>query len=358
MSYSKLAVLLPAHNEEVQLLETLRSLTSQSRKADKIIVVSDNSTDRTVQIAKEYAELDDSVVVMETRDNPYRKSGALNQALALASSIMPRLDYVFTMDADTVLSQDFFEKAVTLMDRSSDVGGACACPMLKDEDPELTTWQSILWRMGKVDFGGYMRNLVRWKMKPEVLFGYATMFRHTALLEILEDAGEVWATNSIVEDYKASLDLRRNGWNLKIIPGAKAYTDVPTSMRELWIQRLRWAGGTWQELARAGWTTYTWRVWLTVLGCTASAVLRVLAIIAWVLVFSLGMEIAWSPIWLIPIVIGVVDRIDITRYTAKADWKDRVLVGSFIPLELMGIVRESWTVWSGLIVATKSRLSW
>ena len=355
---SNLVVLLPAHNEEAQILDTLESLSAQSRKADRIIVVSDNSTDQTVEIAKRYSEVDPSVSVIETKDNPYRKSGALNQAWIFATESDEDIDYVFTMDADTILSENFFEKAVILMDKYPEVGGSCACPMLKDESPDFTVWESILWRMGKIDFGGYMRNLVRWKMRPEVLFGYATMARQDALLEIFEQKGEVWDNNSIVEDYRLTIDLRQNGWGLKIIPGAKAYTDVPTSIKELWVQRLRWAGGTWQELARTGWTKYTWKVWLTVIGCTTSAALRLLAITAWILVFSLGMEIAWSPIWLIPIAIGVIDRVDITRYTAKADWKDQVLVAAFIPLELMGVIREAWTVWSGFIVATKRRLSW
>src|SRR4051794_16964582 len=99
---SKLVVLLPAHNEEDQLLDTLKSLSAQTRKADRIVVVSDNSSDDTVGIAKRYSLIDPSVKVIETVANPYKKSGALNQAWFVGAN---DADYVFTMDADTVLSE-------------------------------------------------------------------------------------------------------------------------------------------------------------------------------------------------------------------------------------------------------------
>lgn len=350
-----LAVIVPAHNEQDQITDTLDSLLEQSRPADRIIVVSDNSTDATVAIAQRYAEQHEAVIVLETVDNPHRKSGALNQAW---SRYAQDTDYVFTMDADTILAADFFEKATELLDADENIGGACACPMLKDTPEGASWWGEMLWRMGKIDFGGYMRMLCRWKFRPEVLFGYASIFRQEGLQQIAAEQGEPWAVDSIVEDYKITLDLRRLDWALAIIPGAMAYTDVPTTMRELWIQRMRWAGGTWQELARAGWQPYTRRVWLTCLGSLGATGLRALAITAWVLVFSLGMEIAWHPFWLIPVAIGVADRLDITRYTAKADWKDRLLVSAFLPLELMAVVREAWTVWSAGIVATRRHLAW
>ena len=42
----------PAHNEEAQLADTLHSLHNQTRQPDVVLVVSDNSTDATVDIAR------------------------------------------------------------------------------------------------------------------------------------------------------------------------------------------------------------------------------------------------------------------------------------------------------------------
>jgi len=46
-------VLIPAHNEEVSLPSTIASLRAQSHSPDRIIVVADNCTDSTVDIARD-----------------------------------------------------------------------------------------------------------------------------------------------------------------------------------------------------------------------------------------------------------------------------------------------------------------
>lgn len=346
-----LTVIVPAHNEEAQIADTIESLLAQTTPPDRIVVVSDNSTDNTVAIASTFP-----VVVMETVGNKHRKAGAMVQAW---EQHCQDAEFVFTMDADTVLAPDFFARALKLMEEKPHVGGACSCPMLKAM-PETGLVGDLLWRLSKLDFGGYMRNLVRWRFIPEVLSGYGTIFRSSALAEIAADSpvGAPWDTNSIVEDYKISLDLRSRGWGLAIIPGALAYTDAPLTMKELWVQRVRWSGGTWQELARAGWKPYTRKVWLGSIMCLVSTTLRVLAVIAWVLVLLLGLPIAWSWIWLIPLGVAVVDRLDMIRYTRNADWKDTLLVGTLLPLELMSMLREAWTLKSAWLVARRRALSW
>ena len=71
-----LVALLPAHDEEASLGAALDSLRSQTRPPDRIVVVADNCTDRTVEIARERG-----VEVYETVDNAHKKAGALNQVL-------------------------------------------------------------------------------------------------------------------------------------------------------------------------------------------------------------------------------------------------------------------------------------
>jgi cellulose synthase/poly-beta-1,6-N-acetylglucosamine synthase-like glycosyltransferase len=352
-----LVVLVPAHNEEDQIEETLFSLLRQNLCPDRIVVVSDNSKDATVSIATSVAGTPEAfgrIVVMETVSNTHKKSGALNQAWLTHAQ---DADYVFTMDADTVLAEDFFDRAVRLMDTSA-VAAACACPMLKPMPSELGFWGRMLWRMGKNDFGGYMRMLCRWKMRPEVLFGYGSIFRQSSLREVAELRGIPWDVNSIVEDYRITLDLRAMGHELAIIPGANAYTDVPTTMRELWRQRIRWAGGTWQELRREGFNSRTWRVWFSSMGSLGSMTLRTVAVGLWIIVLALGLPIALNPIWLIPIGVGILNQLDITRYTHGSDRGDRLLALTIVPLELMSIVREAWTFASLIVVASKRHLIW
>jgi len=348
----RLVVLVPAHNEENQIAETLQSLLRQTMQADRIVVVADNCTDRTVEIASQFP-----VTVMETINNPHRKAGAMNQAW---TAYCQDAKYVLTMDADTILSPNFFEAALRRMDGEPDLGGASACPMLKPLGPDASLWGSMLWRLARLDFGGYMRILCRWKFAPEVLSGYGAIFRNAALREVAAERGDglPWATESIVEDYRISMDLRRLGHRIAIIPSALAFTDTPLTIKELWRQRIRWAGGTWEELLRAGWQPYTKRAWRGVAACGGSALLRMLAVAVWTAAIALGIPVIWSWWWAIPLLVAVVDRLDMTRYTNGSDWKDAALIAVFIPMEILSILREAWTVRSAWLVFRRRRLSW
>lgn len=347
-----LMVIVPAHNEEAQIASTIESLINQTRPADRIVVVSDNSTDQTVSIAQGYP-----VTVMETHGNTHRKAGAMNQAWQQFGN---DYDYIITMDADTILHPNFFERCINAMEENENLAGASACPMLKPLGSDASLWGKMIWRLARLDFGGYMRILCAWDFKPEVLSGYGTIFRNSALKRVAVERGDgnPWAIESIVEDYRISMDLRRLGYDIAIVPKALAFTDTPLTIRELWTQRIRWAGGTWEELGRAGYKPYTKRAWRNAMSCVGSAAMRVLALSIWTLAIILGVGFHWSWIWAIPLLIALVDRLDMTRYTVDADWKDALLIVAFLPMEFFSILRELWTVKSAWLTIRRKQLSW
>src|ERR1022692_3658919 len=106
----KIVALIPAHNEEDAIRDTITSLNDQDLLPDRIIIVADNCSDDTELIACAAG-----VEVMATRDNPWKKAGALNQAL---DRILPELkdrDLVLIQDADTNLNPGFLSSAVAAM---------------------------------------------------------------------------------------------------------------------------------------------------------------------------------------------------------------------------------------------------
>ncbi|WP_426228737.1 glycosyltransferase family 2 protein [Pseudarthrobacter sp. DSP2-3-2b1] len=102
-----ITVLIPAHNESAGIGETLKSLKGQSLVPDRIIVVADNCTDATAQIA-----LDGGAEVVDTAGNTHKKAGALNQVLATVLPDAAPEDLILVQDADSQLSPDFIERAV------------------------------------------------------------------------------------------------------------------------------------------------------------------------------------------------------------------------------------------------------
>lgn len=129
----RVTVLVPAHNEEMSLPITLEALRRQTRRPDRVIVVSDNSSDRTPAIPAEFGH-----ECFETVENEHKKGGALNQVLAKILPDTDASDVVLVMDADTSLGPRFIEVAAQQL----------------EHDPELTA-------VGGVFFGENRHGLIR-----------------------------------------------------------------------------------------------------------------------------------------------------------------------------------------------------
>jgi cellulose synthase/poly-beta-1,6-N-acetylglucosamine synthase-like glycosyltransferase len=340
--------LVPAHNEEEQITATIDSLLAQTIPV-KIVVSADNCTDRTVKIAESYP----GVIVRPTIGNTHKKAGALNQAWNVYGR---DADYVFTMDADTELAPDCLEK---LRDGLGNRGAVCTLPGLKP--PTSKRWRDqLMYRLIRLEFGRSRRTIDRRNHGTDVLAGMGAFFRGDVLrILAAEYDGNPWKTDSIVEDYRISLDVRRIGYPIGVAPGAEASTDAIVDLRSLWRQRVRWQAGTFQELFRNGWKAYTRRVWMTVILSLGNTLLRVLAMtfVVWSAV-ALHANLHIRPIWIIPPFIAILDGVDVVRLTPKTDWKDLLFAILILPLEGYSILRESWTVWSFVRARRRKSLSW
>ena len=117
----RLTALVPAHDEALTIAATLDSLQSQTRPPDRIVVVADNCTDDTAEIARKHgAEVFTSV------NNTHKKAGALNQALSGMFDHIDIRDVVLVMDADSVLVPEFLQTAMERLEADPDlmaVGG-------------------------------------------------------------------------------------------------------------------------------------------------------------------------------------------------------------------------------------------
>jgi cellulose synthase/poly-beta-1,6-N-acetylglucosamine synthase-like glycosyltransferase len=94
----RIVALVPAHNEAASIASVIDALLAQDREVDRIVIVSDNSSDDTYAIASSYG--DRGVTAIETVGNRHKKAGALNLAW---SRFCADADLVVTLDADTIL---------------------------------------------------------------------------------------------------------------------------------------------------------------------------------------------------------------------------------------------------------------
>jgi glycosyltransferase involved in cell wall biosynthesis len=102
-----ISILIPAHNAEKWIADTIRSAIAQSWQRKEIIVVDDGSTDQTLEIARQFESESVRVVWQENQG----AAAARNKALSLSQG-----DYIQWLDADDLLASDKIAKQMETLD--------------------------------------------------------------------------------------------------------------------------------------------------------------------------------------------------------------------------------------------------
>jgi biofilm PGA synthesis N-glycosyltransferase PgaC len=314
----RVTVLIPAHNEESSLPITLGALKLQTRQPDRVIVVADNCTDRTVEIAREHG-----LEAFESVENIHRKGGALNQVLAGLLPTTDANDVVMVMDADTSLGPRFLEVGAQLL----------------TDDPELTSVGGVFYGDdGSGLVGQFQRNeYTRYSLQIRarrgrvfVLTGTASMFRAEALLDVAAargvfipgDTGRVYDTAALTEDNELTLALKSLGATMTSPSACTVTTEIMPTWRNLWVQRKRWQRGALENLSAYGITRATIRYWGQQVGIGYGTVaLNSFLILLGITILSVDQWI-WFPFWLIVGSVFVVERV-LTVW--RGGWRARIL---------------------------------
>lgn len=319
-----ITVLIPAHNEEDCITATLRSLQTQSKPPSRIIVVADNCTDRTVELARAAG-----AEVFETVDNRHKKAGGLNQALAEILPGMGDNDTVMVMDADTTLDDGFLEHAVRRLteDRAlMAVGG-----LFYGEDGK-----GIIGQFQRNEYIRYQRDLKRRRGRVFVLTGTASVFRARALRTVAAERGkalpgvpgDVYDTVALTEDNELTLALKCLGALIVSPAQCTVVTEVMPTWKALWAQRLRWQRGAVDNLGAYGLRPQTLRYWAQQLGI-GYGVIALTAYLALLALMALSMDRwVWFPFWLGVGWLFMVERV-VTAW--RGGWRARLLAATLFP---------------------------
>ena len=127
----KIALVIPAYNEEEFLPVTLKSLLAQKHRPDMIMLVDDGSVDGTPQICKSYAESYDNISYVTNLKKEKRASGSkVVRAFNLGYKQLHIGDYdiVAKIDSDMGFPEDYFERVVKAFESDDTLGlygGVC-----------------------------------------------------------------------------------------------------------------------------------------------------------------------------------------------------------------------------------------
>ncbi|MEU9183990.1 glycosyltransferase [Streptomyces sp. NPDC048484] len=226
------SVIVPAYNEKECIANTLKSL-AQSTHPIEIIVVDDGSTDDTSEIARSAAESFGMTNVRVIRQENAGKPAALNNGVRNAS-----YDIVVMMDGDTVFEPDAVHQLVQPF-ADPGVGAVAGNAKVGNRDTIIGAWQHIEYVMG-FNLDRRMYDLLR--CMPTIP-GAIGAFRREAVL-----AAGGMSEDTLAEDTDITIAMHREGWRVVYQEHAKAWTEAPGSLKQLWSQRYRWSYGTMQAL--------------------------------------------------------------------------------------------------------------
>jgi glycosyltransferase involved in cell wall biosynthesis len=123
-------IVIPTHNEEAFIALTLQSLVEQTILPTKVIVVNDNSTDKTEEIVTTFtAKFPFIKLVNKTSDAIHLPGSKVIQAFQKGlESLDENYDIIVKVDADLIFPSNYFETIINHFqsdDRIGMVGGFC-----------------------------------------------------------------------------------------------------------------------------------------------------------------------------------------------------------------------------------------
>ncbi|WP_330326111.1 glycosyltransferase [Streptomyces pseudovenezuelae] len=222
------SVLVPAYNEAKCIENTVRSLMASEHPVE-VLVIDDGSSDGTARIV-EAMGLPNVRVVRQLNAG---KPAALNRGLANA-----RHDIIVMMDGDTVFEPSTVRELVQPFGDPR-VGAVAGNAKVGNRDSLIGAWQHIEYVMG-FNLDRRMYDVLR--CMPTIP-GAVGAFRRSAL----ERVGGM-SDDTLAEDTDITMAMHRDGWRVVYAEKARAWTEAPESVQQLWSQRYRWSYGTMQAI--------------------------------------------------------------------------------------------------------------
>jgi cellulose synthase/poly-beta-1,6-N-acetylglucosamine synthase-like glycosyltransferase len=229
------SVIIPAWNEEVGLLTTVKTLLESSYHNLEIVVINDGSTDGSDQMMRSFIakyerethSLLDRIHLIYYYQQNGGKGSALNSGIKLAHG-----DIVMSIDADCVVDRHAVRNFVR----------AFADPrvMAAVGNVKIGNTQTLVGAIQHLEylFSFYFKKGDSLLNTIYIIGGAAGAFRK----EVFQRLGG-YSTKNITEDIELSIRIQEAGMRIAYVPDAVIYTEGASNVRDLMKQRLRWKRG-------------------------------------------------------------------------------------------------------------------
>ncbi len=232
---TRLAVVVPAHDEQEGIAATVASLRADADALVEIVVVADNCSDATAQRARGAGA---RVLV---RDDPARRGKGYALDFAFERLLGEPFDAFVVVDADSEVRPGFFVAM-----RAKLAAGAQAAQAAYLPRGEAGSARARLVRLARLGW-----NVVRLRGRERLGLSVGVLGNGFALTRATLIAVP-YSARSIVEDVEYHASLVRAGHRVRFVEDATVCGDMPSAGAAAASQRARWEGGRLRMLAQLG----------------------------------------------------------------------------------------------------------
>ncbi len=231
----KVAVLIPAYNEEKVIERTVRAALNSNYPNLRVIVIDDGSKDATLEVARNAfaAEAAAGSVLILGKPNS-GKAEALNFGIEHIGDA----ELFVGIDADTIIAPDAISRLVPHFINPK-VGAIAGNAKVGNRVNLWTRWQALEY----ITSQNFERRALDVLGAVSVVPGAIGAWRVSAVRE----AGG-YHVDTVAEDADLTMALLRLGYRVEYEDMALAYTEAPTNANGLMRQRFRWSFGILQAV--------------------------------------------------------------------------------------------------------------
>jgi cellulose synthase/poly-beta-1,6-N-acetylglucosamine synthase-like glycosyltransferase/spore germination protein YaaH/peptidoglycan/xylan/chitin deacetylase (PgdA/CDA1 family) len=231
----KVAVLIPAYNEEKVIERTVRAALNSNYPNLRVIVIDDGSKDRTLEVARAAfakEERTGQVVILGKPNSG--KAEALNYGIEHIQDA----EIFVGIDADTIIASDAISRLVPHFINPK-IGAMAGNAKVGNRVNLWTRWQALEY----ITSQNFERRALDVLGAVSVVPGAIGAWRVSAVRE----AGG-YHIDTVAEDADLTMALLRLGYRVEYEDMALAFTEAPTNANGLMRQRFRWSFGILQAV--------------------------------------------------------------------------------------------------------------
>ena len=242
----KYGICIAARNEEKVIENLLQSIDIQDYPKEKltVFVVADNCTDKTAEIARNYAKKSGYKIVVYEHKNPNERTKGFalrylfEQIKKDYEDGVKTFDGYFIFDADNVLASNYITKM-----NEAFVAGNDAVVSLRNSKNMTQNWISFSYAIH------WLRTCL-FESRGKKYLDLSCRVQGTGFVFASHFVENGWKYIDLTEDREFCTDVVVQGYKVGYCEEAKFYDEQPYKFKVAWRQRVRWAKGHLQSAVK------------------------------------------------------------------------------------------------------------